>query len=317
MNNISVVMSTYNEEVSQLRESIESILNQTHKEFEFIIIVDNPKNDEIIRVLEEYSNKDNRIKIIKNEENIGLAASLNKGMKEAKGKYIARMDADDIALPNRFEKEYIFLEENSDIDIVSSNVIFIDNNDKVIGGPKYLPKNDEEIKKILKYNSPIHHPSVMFRKDKINEIGNYRLFPASQDYDLWLRASYYNLKFAILNEKLLKYRIRDNNISNSNHLKQYALKQYIQKLYKERIKKGTDSFSIDNLNKYLEKEKVFDKKNIEKFDKGSKYLNSFKDSIKNKKIISAIKYFFKAIFSHKKIIFDLVDNAIMYKIKKQ
>ena len=105
----------------------------------------------------------------------------------------------------------------------------------------------------------------MFRRDKIIGIGCYRLFPASQDYDLWLRASYERLNFSIIDESLIKYRVRNNNISNRNPLKQFLLKEYIQKLYKERKKKGTDSFSIENLEKYLKDNKAFDKKEIEKF----------------------------------------------------
>ncbi len=102
-------MSTYNETVEELKKAIDSILTQTFKNFEFIIILDNPQNYEHKKVINEYLSKDKRIIFLINESNIGLAASLNEGIENAKGDYIARMDADDISMPNRLEKEYNYL----------------------------------------------------------------------------------------------------------------------------------------------------------------------------------------------------------------
>ena len=129
MINMSVIMSCYNERKPDIIKSINSILEQTYKLFEFIIIVDNPKNNEIIETIKKF--KDKRIKVIINEKNIGLAESLNKGISIAKGKYIARMDADDISLPNRFKIQFDYLESHPDIDVVGSNRITIDENDEI------------------------------------------------------------------------------------------------------------------------------------------------------------------------------------------
>ncbi len=265
---ISIVMSTYNETVEELKKSIESMLTQTLKNFEFIIVLDNPQNNEHKKVINEYLNKDERIIFLINEKNIGLAASLNKGIDKARGEYIARMDADDISMTNRLEEEYNFLKENPDISIVSTNKIDINENDDIINIPSHLPTEDCQIKKILKITSVITHSAAMFRKKDIEKIGKYRLFPASQDYDLWLRASYYKLNFGIIDEPLIKYRIRKNNISNTNPLKQYLLREYIQRLYKQRLKKGIDEFSLDNLQRYLVDNNAFDKNEIEKYKLG-------------------------------------------------
>jgi len=265
---ISIVMSTYNETVEELKKSIESMLTQTLKNFEFIIVLDNPQNNEHKKVINEYLNKDERIIFLINEKNIGLAASLNKGIDKARGDYIARMDADDISMTNRLEEEYNFLKENPDISIVSTNKIDINENDDIINIPTHLPTDDCQIKKILKITSVITHSAAMFRKRDIEKIGKYRLFPASQDYDLWLRASYYKLNFGIIDEPLIKYRIRKNNISNTNPLKQYLLREYIQRLYKQRLKKGIDEFSLDNLQRYLVDNNAFDKNEIEKYKLG-------------------------------------------------
>ena len=101
MNKVSVIMSTYKEPIDWIRQSIDSILNQTFSEFEFIIVVDNPKYKELISVLNDYAEADNRICIMVNENNIGLVKSLNKALSQCNGEYIVRMDADDISLPER------------------------------------------------------------------------------------------------------------------------------------------------------------------------------------------------------------------------
>ena len=312
---ISIVMSTYNEKKEELVKAINSILNQTFKDFEFIIVLDNPQNVEHTKIIEEYLRKDDRIIFLKNDKNIGLAASLNKGIEIAKGKYIARMDADDISMTDRLEKEYKYLEENPNIHIISTNKIDINENDQIINIPSKLPTTDSKIKKILKITSIITHSAAMFRKKEIEEIGKYRLFTASQDYDLWLRASYYKLNFAIIDEQLLKYRIRQNNISNTNPLKQYLLKEYIQKLYKQRVKNGIDEFSVENLQKYLEDNKAFDKKNIKKFKTGIEYIDKFKKYFKKKKIILACKYCIKSLCAHRKMKNVLYSYIVSYLLK--
>src|SRR3990172_12530717 len=120
MNNpvITVLMSAYNAE-KYLREAIESILNQTFKDFEFIIIND-CSTDKTKKIIEEYANKDARIKLINNATNLGLTKSLNIGLKEARGEYVARLDADDVALPERLEKQYEFMNKNRDITLTGA-----------------------------------------------------------------------------------------------------------------------------------------------------------------------------------------------------
>ena len=197
MAKISVIMSTYNESIEQIIKSIESILQQTIQEFEFIIVDDNPKNIEILHLLKEYEKKDNRIKIIINDKNLGLAKSLNKGIEACKSKYIARMDADDISINNRLEIEYKFLETNSQIDAVSGNSIIIDENDNIISKNELKYYDNDIIKKILPYQNIIVHPAVMIKTDIIKKLNGYRNFPAAQDYDLWLRMVTNNYKIGI------------------------------------------------------------------------------------------------------------------------
>jgi glycosyltransferase involved in cell wall biosynthesis len=176
-------MSVYNAEL-YLKEAIESILNQTYKEFEFIIINDG-STDNSLAIIKDYSNHDSRIILI-NRENKGLIYSLNEGISKAKGKYIARMDADDISLPNRFEEQIKFLENNLDIGVVGSDAIVFHKDDKSIW-TTYSDSN--RTKAELLFSSPLIHPSVMMRKSIIDK---YKLFYKkeyihAEDLELWIR----------------------------------------------------------------------------------------------------------------------------------
>ena len=251
MNNIfvSVIMSCFNESEEELKESIDSILNQSYRNFEFILVNDNPKNDRLKKILESYKLDDFRVKIINNETNIGLAKSLNKALMLSKGKYISRMDADDISYPNRLEKQLEYLESNPDCDIVSTNRDDIDENSNIIRKASAVIVEDDAIPKILKYGSIITHPSVMIKASILKKLNGYRLFKSSQDYDLWLRMVSLHCHFHIMPEVLIKYRIRKNSITKSNFARSYFCLKYIRELFFERENSnGSDSFSEDSLN---------------------------------------------------------------------
>ena len=232
----------------ELKESIESILLQNYSNFEFIIVNDNPLNDRLKKVLDAYQLDDRRIKIINNETNLGLAKSLNKALACSRGKYIARMDADDISLLNRFEKEVEYLESHKDCDVVSTNRDDIDENSNIIRKATAIIVEDVAIPKILKYGSIITHPSIMIKAEVIKALKGYRPFKSSQDYDLWLRMVSKGYKFHILPQVLIKYRIRQNSITKSNYARSYFCHKYIRQLFFEReINNGSDSFSEEYL----------------------------------------------------------------------
>lgn len=203
---ISVVMSIY-KRVSFLDEAIESILNQTFTNFEFLIVVECSDEQENINeyILKKF--KDKRIKIINNKERLGFAESLNVGIKAAKGKYIARMDDDDISLPLRFEKQVNFLEKNKNIDILGTAVkVFMNENYEV------YPQTDPEIIKAYGLiNNQMYHPTIMMRKSAIEKNNlyydsNYK----TEDAELWSRAVKVT-KLSNLKEILLKYRSSSEN----------------------------------------------------------------------------------------------------------
>jgi len=182
---ISVILPVFNGE-DHLAECIESILHQTYTNFEFII-VDDASTDNTPKILKKYSRQDERIKIITNLVNQKQTISANIACKNAVGKYLARMDADDIALPIRFEKQFAFLETNPITGIVGSWTDIISDNGQILGQWKTSAKHEVLIWDLL-FGASFAHSSVMIRKDSIEQVGFYQLSQA-EDYDLWSRIS--------------------------------------------------------------------------------------------------------------------------------
>lgn len=287
---ISTVMSVYNEKIEWVREAVYSIINQTYKNWELIIIIDNPNLDRCVDDFLKMVNKsDDRIRLLYNSKNIGLAESLNIGILKAKGEYIARMDADDVAIPTRFERELNFIKEQN-VDMVSTNAIFIDENSKEIKKGSKLEKNPE--KKLL-FTNMIIHPSVLMKKEAVDKLGGYRNFRKSQDYDLWLRMLSYGMQIRCMDEYLMKYRIRVSSLSTSCRLEQYYYNLYQKKLYRERKHKGVDSFSEKNLNDFINQKQITEEKNI-KCIECMKLLDEAKERLIKKDILF-ISFWIKAL----------------------
>ena len=211
---VSVVMPAYNSE-KFLGQAIESILHQTFEDFEFIIVADkSPDGSDII--LEHYAKKDNRIKIILGDK-LGLIASLNKGCRLAEGKYIARMDADDISLPYRFERQVQYLEEHPEIGVLGSGIRYIDDADR-LGKSVHNPKDPKLIKFYLHLENCFVHPSVMMRRKIIERLGFYNPEAIhAEDYDLWARATSIT-QVSNLYDILLEYRVWSGGISSHNSI---------------------------------------------------------------------------------------------------
>ena len=200
---ISVVMPVYNRE-QYLKESIESILNQTFSDFEFIV-VDDQSTDSSWRIIQEYAAKDSRIVAVKNTGKKGCFSARNCGHRLAKSKYIAVMDSDDIALPNRLQTQFDFMECHPDIGVCGSWA-------KTFGDKNEIMKalqNHEEIRDFNFFYCPMIHPSVIFRNT--NTILYSEDHASAQDYDLWSRMID-KLNFANIPEILLLYRVHNEQI---------------------------------------------------------------------------------------------------------
>lgn len=202
---ISVIMGVYNQfNKQQLLDSINSILNQTFSDFEFIIY--NDGSDEVVAgYLEEISKTDTRIVFFGKAENHGLAYSLNSCIEKAKGKYIARMDADDISLPNRLEIQKDFLDKNTEYAWCGCNTDLFDENG--VWGQRFMPKEPSK-EDYLKY-SPYVHPTVMYRSEIFDEHLGYlesKDVLRCEDYEIFMRFRYKGLRGANIQEILFQYR---------------------------------------------------------------------------------------------------------------
>jgi len=200
-------MPVYNA-AKYLDETINSILNQTYNDFEFLII-DDGSTDNSLAILNSY--KDPRIIVHKNEMNNGYVKTLNKLIDLSRGEYIARQDNDDISLPDRIEKQVLFLNKNKDVGVCGTNAFIFGKNKKI----SRMPITDDEIKAYMIINNPMIHSTIMYRKSifdvwNINKY-NEDLCPA-EDYAMWFEISK-KTKLANLPQPLLKYRWHENNTS--------------------------------------------------------------------------------------------------------
>ena len=226
---LSVILSVYNGE-NYISASIESILNQTFGDFELIVINDG-STDKTSKIIKSYS--DPRIIYLENEKNIGIAKSTNKGLNIARGRYIAIMDADDISMPERFSKQFKFLENNSEVGVCGSWFNVIDKKGESVGKTCY-PISSNIISCFLLFYCCIANPTTMYRKKIIQDVGNYNPeFIAAMDYDLWTR-TIGHYQFSNIPEFLLKYRMHGENISQNSekyHHEDYIIRKIaIEKL---------------------------------------------------------------------------------------
>lgn len=182
---ISVIMSTYNR-AYLLPKAIDSILNQTFSDFELIIINDG-SHDKTNVVLKEYQQKDKRIKVIKNQTNLGLIESLNKGLAFANGRYIARMDDDDLSVPTRFERQLEYMEKHPDITVTGTTQYAYDKNFFVPVQKVWVEADADELAVFSHYNVPILHPSAMIRSGFIKKHGiRYQKgYDSAEDTPFW------------------------------------------------------------------------------------------------------------------------------------
>lgn len=268
--NISVIMSVYNEKEIWLREAIESILNQTWTNLEFIIIVDNPKNNNIINLLNEYAKRDSRIKINVNKENLGLVKSLNKALKLCNGDFIARMDADDFSDSKRFEEQIKFLNENPDISLCATGVTIMNEDGCDLYKAKIYGTTPKKAEKSLIYRNVFPHGSWMFRREILDKIYGYREIPQAEDYELLFRMLDMGEKIAVLPKYLFKYRLRTNGISFKSLYNQKKMMIEIKNKYIQ-CKNDKKEF-IFNLQKDINTSE-------EEIEKYLKYQNIYTESI--------------------------------------
>ena len=214
---VSVVMTVYNRQ-DFLTEAVESILHQTFKDFEFIII-DDCSTDNSYSMALAFAERDRRIRVHRHEKNLGIVGARNTGLQQAKGKYIAWMDSDDVSLPNRLEKQYTFMKEHPEVGIVSSNAILIDENSKMLSEIK-MPQTHLMILWAFCFFDPIINPAVMANRELCQQAGGYRELAKDrseyypEDFDLCVRLSK-QTHFYIFQDNLLCLRKHGNNVTKT------------------------------------------------------------------------------------------------------
>ena len=215
---ISVLMAVYNAE-RFLRETLASIGNQSFQNYELIIINDG-SSDGSLPILYDYSRKDHRIRIYRNQLNLGLAASLNRGLSLCRASIIARADADDLYEPERLSKQLAFMNEKRRVGVVSSIAKQI-NHSGHVRKIDTSPTSDSDIKEHLLFDNCIRHPGAVFRKDIVQSVGGYdEDFLTSQDYDLWARLRD-RTQFHNLADPLIQYRVHPGSISKDRACQQF------------------------------------------------------------------------------------------------
>lgn len=205
----SVLMSVYyKEKPFFLKESVDSMINQTVKPDEIVLVKDGKLTPELDEVISSYEKID-FFRIIDLKENVGLGKALSIGLGECRNEFVARMDTDDISDPNRCEEQLKLFYQNSNLSIVGTGVAeFIDTPENIISF-KEVKETDIEIKKFMKYRNPMNHPSVMFKKCDVIDAGNYQHWHLNEDYYLWLRMMEKGYHFQNINLPLVKMRINN------------------------------------------------------------------------------------------------------------
>lgn len=206
---VSVLLCFYNEKIEYLQNAINSIIHQTYNNIEFVIVSDNPNNYALNAYIRSITDK--RIKFIENPTNLGLTKSLNIGLKMCRGSYVVRMDADDISLPDRIEKQVAYMDAHPEVTACGGKALAINEYDEVISKIN-VPTNQRIFKYYALFASPIIHPTVIIRTSQDISIQYDETFRYAQDYALWVSLLSQNYVLSNIDDVILKYRYSKNQI---------------------------------------------------------------------------------------------------------
>ena len=226
---VTVIMPCFNEPESYLRCAADSILSQTYKSLELLIILDNPSNEKLKKIGGELEENDSRVTFVINPKNLKLTKTLNRGLCLAKGDIIARLDSDDIALPTRIERQMELIDK---YDLISTNFAFINEDGNIIRHRSF-PSESEEINNFLVHNADcMYHTTWLGKKSLFKDLGGYREIGPFEDYDFLLRAMLQGKKLYNCKEELNLYRVNHNGISYQHKLLQHLGSEYIRENYR-------------------------------------------------------------------------------------
>lgn len=205
----SVLMSVYQKENPDfLRKSLNSVLiEQSRKPDELVLVEDGPLTEELYQTIQDFKEKFPEMKVLPLKENVGLGEALHRGVEACSYDWIARMDTDDIATPDRFQQQVDYIEQHPQLDVLGGNIIEFDTEPDQIVAEKQMPLSHEEIIKRLQRRNPFCHMTVFFKKSSVLKAGNYKSLPLVEDYYLWARMAAQGCRFANLNRVLVYARV--------------------------------------------------------------------------------------------------------------
>lgn len=301
---ISVIMPVYNTE-KYLKAAIKSILNQTYKNFELIIVDDN-STDNSYKIAENFAKKDKRIKLVKNKNKKGISGGVNTGIELSTGEYITRMDSDDISLPDRFKKQYDFLQKNKKYNSCSVNLYYIDKKGKRISN-SIAKKHKAPYEWLLIAKDPLPNAPI-FYSNKIIKENNLKYdydFKTSEDYNFLKDYILHGGKITLVNEPLYEYRFHNGSITLNNYNLTFAnslivIENYIKSISKQKIHK--DFFYVTDYKEYKNKGSHIDLKGV------IEYLESLLKEFSKK-----YKWTEEEIKEANNAIYDMIEESLIRK----
>ncbi len=236
---ISVLMTTYREPLEILRASVESILSQTYRDLEFIVILDDPDNKPAKDLLFSFAETDPRLKIEINASNLKQRKSLNRALELATGEYVARMDADDISLPERLELQLDFLTRNN-LDLIGGLVQIMDEDGNDMYMVSRTPSSPEKVRRLSRLGDCLAHPTWLGKREVFLALDGYRDLPCAADYDLQLRALMKGYRLSNLQRPVLRYRRTSSGVSQRNLYRQYLTMCVLAEMYRSNTELSVD-----------------------------------------------------------------------------
>lgn len=301
---VAVIMTAYNEQVEWFQKAIESVLNQTYRDIHLYMLLDNPDNDILWQLMEQYMRADSRVSIYQNEKNLGLVSSLNRLLEYVTEEYVARMDADDVCCEKRLEQEMTFLEQHQ-LDFVMSGIDFI-RGDIIEPGPDVPTLVLELFAESEKYGNHATHPTWLLKKEVYDQLNGYREVKYCEDLDFVLRAIQSGFRLGRMQEILLHYRMRETGISCSYAYEQYEKAAYLRQSYC--VGKRINEIVPKELN---DRKDFSDEKKKREFQETKASIDTFAAQLYQGKYVNCVLQALKGIVGSKlyrKIFFQTLKN---------
>ena len=250
--NISVLTSVYKNDIAKnVETAVESIVNQTLKPKQIVMMVDGPVPEELTQKLDELAKKYDILEVHKLKKNVGLGNALRLGTDYCKYDFIARMDSDDIALPERFEKEMACFEKDPELSLVGSNAQEFFNEPENLANIKAVPESHEDIVEFMKGRCPFCHMSVMMKKEILKKAGGYKDWYYAEDWYLWIRMYLAGAKFYNIQENLMLVRINYDTFERRGGLKYYKSIKGLLKFMKQNKMIGFMKYTKEKIKRFV------------------------------------------------------------------